>query len=147
MNIHSASFPVLLPPHNLEEIIETLSFLDDWEGRYGYLIDLGKALPEMPAELKIDSHRVEGCVSHVWMVPIYSDAGGFDFWADSDSHIVKGLIAVLRAVYAGKSKGQDSNRLREKLETMHLEEHLSPNRRNGFISMVARIETLMKMQN
>ena len=85
------------------ELIENFSFLDDWEDRYAYLIELGKTLPLMADEDKNDDSKVEGCMSQVWLKTQIND-GRLSFVGDSDAHIVRGLIAVLRVILSGKTK-------------------------------------------
>ncbi len=83
-----------------EEIVETFEFLDDWEDRYRHLIEIGKAMPAMDPALQGPSSKVEGCASQVWIVPLVED-GRFDFVGDSDALIVRGLVAVVHALFAG----------------------------------------------
>jgi cysteine desulfuration protein SufE len=125
-----------------DELIENFSLFDDWEDRYRYLIDLGRQLPDLPADKRTDAYKVEGCMSQVWLVPGADGEGGrITFRADSDSAIVKGLIAVLMVLYDRKTP-------REILDTdpeavlgqLDLGSHISPNRRNGFYAMVERIK-------
>jgi cysteine desulfuration protein SufE len=127
----------------LDELIETFQELPDWEDRYRALIELGRDLPPVPEDLKTEEHKVRGCMSQVWFVPKNPDP--FDFWADSDSTLVKGLAAILHLAYAGRPRADipsvDIEGLFKKLD---LENHISPNRRNGFFSMVERIKTLTK---
>ncbi len=87
-----------------EEIAETFEFLDDWEDRYRHVIEIGRAMPPLEEALKVPATKVEGCASQVWLVPRVED-GRFDFAGDSDAMIVKGLIAVLHALYAGRAGG------------------------------------------
>lgn len=122
------------------DLIENFSLFDDWEDRYRYLIDLGKDLPPMEDSLKIPAHKVEGCTSQVWMVTHMDAAGTFTFLADSDAHIVKGLIAILMAAYYGQPHTEIGSIDVESLfRSLGLDQHLSPNRRNGFFSMVEKI--------
>ena len=89
-----------------EEIVETFEFLDDWEDRYRHVIDLGKAMPPLPDSQKLPATKVEGCASQVWLVPSVEGAGEgaiFTFDGESDAMIVRGLIAVLKALYSGLS--------------------------------------------
>lgn len=129
-----------------EEIVEAFSFFEEWEDRYGYLIDLGRELPPMPETLKTEETRVQGCQSKVWVVAETSQKEGQPHIAllvDSDSAIVKGLIAVLWQVFSGYTPQEilsfDVEGLLNRLE---LEEHLSMNRRNGLFSMIQRIRSL-----
>lgn len=126
--------------HNV--LAENFAFLGDWEERYAYLIDLGKTLPVFPEDKKNDDYLVRGCTSQVWMLDeTHDDIVGFA--ADSDAHIVRGLIAVLYSIYHGKDKGfvQDFP-IEEYFARLGLQEHLSPSRRNGFFAMVQRIRQM-----
>jgi len=128
-----------------ETLISNFEFLDDWEDRYTLLIDLGKKLPEIPEEYKTEENKVRGCMSQVWMITVVSQDHPpvIEFVADSDSHIVKGLIAVLLIVYSGKTLEEiRSVNIQEIFAALNLETHLSPNRRNGFYSMLERIRLL-----
>ncbi len=129
-----------------EELIEAFSFFEEWEDRYGYLIDLGKELPAMPEVLKTEESQVQGCQSKVWVVAKTSQGDGqshIDLLVDSDSAIVKGLIAILWQVSSGYAPQEilafDIEGLLKRLD---LEEHLSMNRRNGLYSMIQRIRSL-----
>ena len=123
----------------LNELISNFALFDDWEDRYRYLIDLGRSLPKMDEDLKTDETLVPGCTSRVWIVSDVRD-GKLFFIADSDAHIVRGLIALLDKVY----QGQDLKLLGDidielAFAQMGLDQNLSPNRRNGFFAMVERI--------
>ena len=83
-----------------EEIVEDFEFLDDWEDRYRYVIDMGKAMEDMDTAFKVDANKVHGCASQVWL-QFYSEDGTFRFDGDSDAMIVRGLVAVLRTLYNG----------------------------------------------
>ncbi|MEM1007865.1 MAG: SufE family protein, partial [Myxococcota bacterium] len=93
---------------HIEELIDNLSFLEDWEERYRYIIELGRQLPSFPEDSRIESNKVKGCMSQVWMIPEVrdEDAQHIHFLADSDAHIVKGLIAVLLTIYSGKTSAE-----------------------------------------
>ncbi|MDB6179753.1 SufE family protein [Paracoccus fistulariae] len=125
-----------------EDIAETFEFLDDWEDRYRHVIELGKAMPPMEEALKVPATKVEGCASQVWIMPAISD-GRFDFHGDSDAMIVRGLIAVLHALYAGVPV-QQIGRIDApaELARLGLDEHLSSQRSNGLRAMVERIRLL-----
>lgn len=124
--------------HNV--LVENFSFLGDWEERYAYLIDLGKNLPAFPENKKNDAYLVRGCTSQVWMTDL-STGDRVAFLADSDAHIVRGLIAVLYSVYNGKDKSFVRDFVIEDyFARLGLQEHLSPSRRNGFFAMVKRIQ-------
>ena len=129
---------------SVDEIIENFELLEEWDDRYRYLIELGRALPPLPDAVRIDANRVQGCASQVWLSTSIKPNGGsgpvLSFEGDSDAHIVRGLIAILFALYSGKGAEDilkaDAIKLFEKLG---LREHLTPQRSNGFRSMVNRI--------
>lgn len=125
------------------QLQENLALLDGWEERYAYLIELGRQLPPMPDALKTEGALVKGCTSQVWLVPQASVEDVLRFWADSDAHIVKGLIAILFILF--------NNQKRDKVLEFDIEqyflqlgmaEHLTPNRRNGFFAMVERLKAI-----
>ena len=122
-----------------EDIAETFDFLDDWEDRYRHVIELGKAFPALDDSFKVPALKVQGCASQVWLRP-QIDAGRFDFQGDSDAMIVRGLIAVLHALYAGVPVAEvaaiDAT---AELGRLGLNEHLSGQRSNGLRAMVQRI--------
>lgn len=125
-----------------DDIVEALAFLDDWESRYAYIIDLGKQLPAMPDTLKDEAHLVRGCQSQVWLETRYDpDAQRLWIGLDSDALIVKGLAAIVLAAYNGKSPAAvlafDINALFARLDLMR---HLSQTRGNGLLAMVKRIQ-------
>ncbi len=125
-----------------DDIVETLSFFDSWEDRYRYIIDLGKDLPAMDDALKTDERLVRGCQSQVWLVDD-AEGGQIRFQADSDAHIVRGLLAIVLAAYNGKTRQQildfDTEAYFSQLD---LVKHLSPTRGNGLRAMVARIKDI-----
>ena len=122
-----------------EEIVETFEFLEDWEDRYREVIDMGRRLPPMPDTLKGPETKVDGCASQVWIAPKL-DGDRLDFDGDSDAMIVKGLIAVLHALYAGLPAAEAASvDARAELARLHLEDHLSSQRSNGLKAMVARL--------
>jgi cysteine desulfuration protein SufE len=126
---------------NIEELVDNFGFLEDWEDRYAYLIDLGTQLPAMDEGLKTEQSKVRGCMSQVWMILGWDKAERLTFTADSDAQIVRGLIAILRTIYAGRTAAEISEIDVEKTFTrLGLDQHLSPNRRNGFFSMVERVK-------
>lgn len=126
----------------IDRIREDFSFLDDWEDRYRYVIELGQDLPPYPEEARDDAHKVRGCASQVWLV---SERGaGSDpvmtFRGDSDAHIVRGLVAILLAFYSGRKASEIVAADAEgTLRALGLDEHLTPQRSNGLRSMVQRI--------
>ncbi len=123
------------------ELIENFSFLADWEDRYAYLIELGKDLPPMSDADKNDLTKVEGCMSQVWL-KTKTDGEVLSFIGESDAHIVRGLIAVLRIILSGKTKEEiRQTDVEAVFKQLGLESHLSPTRRNGFFAMVERIKS------
>lgn len=122
-----------------EEIAETFDFLDDWEDRYRHVIDLGKAMEPLDDGLKVATFKVDGCASQVWLVP-QIEAGVFRFRGDSDAMIVRGLIAVLGALYNGVPLAEvGAIDARAELQRLGLNDHLSAQRSNGLRAMVERI--------
>ena len=122
-----------------EDLADTFEFLDDWEDRYRHVIDLGKAMPPLADSFKVPALKVQGCASQVWLRPVVS-AGHFDFEGDSDALIVRGLIAVLHALYSGlpvAAVGQVD--AVAELGRLGLNDHLSAQRSNGVRAMVERI--------
>jgi cysteine desulfuration protein SufE len=126
-----------------EEIAETFAFLDDWEDRYRHVIELGRAMPPLDTALRVPATKVEGCASQVWIVPrIVGQGPGavFDFAGESDAMIVRGLIAILHALYGGLKVGEVGRvDAMAELGRLGLNEHLSSQRSNGLRAMVARI--------
>ena len=128
----------------IDEIVDNFTLLDQWDDRYRYVIELGRTLPPLPDNAHTDANKVQGCASQVWLLThVKPDGAGgptLTFDGDSDAHIVRGLIAVLLALYSGK-------RARDILETdalalfdrIGLRENLTPQRSNGLRSMVERI--------
>ena len=127
----------------LSDIRSDFAVLDDWEDRYRYVIELGRTLKPLPEELRTDANKVRGCASQVWLatkVEPHDGAPRLKFQADSDAHIVRGLIAILFAIYDGRSSEEilatDADPI---FAELGLKEHLTPQRSNGLASMVARI--------
>jgi cysteine desulfuration protein SufE len=127
---------------NITDIINDFAFLDDWEDRYRYVIELGKDLPNLSSEEMIDSNKVQGCVSQVWLVS-EPEAGGnpkIHFRGNSDSVIVRGLVAIVLMLYSGMRAGEivaiDAESVLKKLG---LDEHLTPQRANGLRAVIGRI--------
>ena len=129
---------------DIADIIENFESLEDWDDRYRYLIELGRELPAMSPAAHSEANKVQGCASQVWLDtsvrPNAADGPVLTFVGDSDAHIVRGLIAILFAIFSGKRATDilavDAVALFEK---MGLREHLTPQRSNGFRSMVERI--------
>ena len=128
----------------IDDIVDNFELIDEWDDRYRYLIELGRALPALPDTERTDANKVPGCASQVWLSTSIKPNGSagpvLSFEGDSDAHIVRGLIAVLFALYSGRPAKEilstDAVALFEKLG---LREHLTPQRSNGFRSMVDRI--------
>ncbi len=122
-----------------EEIAETFDFLEDWEERYRHVIELGKAMPALDDSFKVPALKVQGCASQVWLRPMI-EGGKFDFQGDSDAMIVRGLIAVLHALYSGLPVAEVGKvDATAELGRLGLNEHLSGQRSNGVRAMVQRI--------
>ena len=129
-----------------EEIAETFDFLEDWEDRYRHVIELGKAMPPLDNAFKVPATKVDGCASQVWILPQIEGQGAdavFHFQGESDAMIVRGLIAVLHALYDGLSMA-DVMRVDAgaELARLGLNDHLSAQRSNGVRAMVERIRLL-----
>ena len=130
----------------IAEIVSNFSLLDEWDDRYRYVIELGRSLPPLEERDRNAANKVQGCASQVWLAtrvkPDGADGPVLSFSGDSDAHIVRGLIAILFAIYSGKQAreilGTDAVAL---FEQMGLREHLTPQRSNGFRSMVQRIKS------
>lgn len=126
-----------------EEIAETFEFLDDWEDRYRHVIDMGRAMEPLDETLRIPATKVEGCASQVWLVPDIEGSGPeaiVHFRGDSDAMIVRGLIAILIALYDGLSaKEALAVDAQAELSRLGLNEHLSSQRSNGLRAMVQRV--------
>ncbi len=132
-------------PAAFQEIADNLSFLDDWEERLNYVIELGQALPPMPDAEKTDQNRVKGCVSNVWLVSSLDQSGdqtAMTFRGQSDAIITKGLVAVLIALYSGRPATEvaDTDAV-EWFRKVGLSEHLGMQRSNGLVAMVNRIRS------
>lgn len=127
---------------SFDEILDDFELLDEWEDRYRYVIELGRKLEPLPDEDRNAANKVQGCVSQVWLSTTVKPDGmpRLTFVGDSDAHIVRGLIAILFAIYSGKTADEilsiDANKT---LGALHLSEHLTPQRSNGLMAMVKRI--------
>src|SRR5216684_5034536 len=130
----------------IDEIIDNFSLLEEWDDRYRYVIELGRSLSPLSKHDRSDTNKVQGCASQVWLATTVrpNGTGGpiLNFAGDSDAHIVRGLIAILFAVFSGRHAREilatDAIALFERLG---LREHLTPQRSNGFRSMVERIRS------
>jgi len=133
-----------------EELAEEFEFLDSMEDRYKLIIELGNDLPEFPEALRLEAHKVQGCQSQVWLVPEVIESDGskvIQFQADSDSQIVKGLVAILVMLLSGKTPEEILKfDLRELFERLELRKHLTPSRSNGLNSMIQRIAEIAAEQ-
>ena len=129
-----------------EEIAETFEFQDDWEDRYRHVIELGKAMPALEEAFRVPATKVEGCASQVWLLPRIEGQGPdarFDFQGESDAMIVRGLIAILHALYSGlTARAVLAVDAGAELGRLGLNEHLSSQRSNGLRAMVERIRKL-----
>ena len=127
----------------MDDVLETFEFLDDWEDRYGYIIDLGKSVDTLPDTLKLDQFLVRGCQSKVWLIPDVSDDGILSFRADSDAVITRGLVSLILIIFNGKTAAEIlAVDVQGILEQLGLKQHLSPLRANGLYSMVEKILTI-----
>jgi cysteine desulfuration protein SufE len=128
----------------IDEIVDNFSLLDEWDDRYRYVIELGRTLPPLPQADHVEANKVRGCASQVWLVTTVKPDGAqgptLHFEGDSDAHIVRGLIAILFALYSGKSAREILDTDAIKLfDQLGLRENLTPQRSNGLRSMVERI--------
>jgi len=127
---------------SFDDIRSDFEFLDAWDERYKYLIDLGRDLAPYPEEYRNDRHKVRGCASQVWLYA-RDDGARISFKGDSDAHIVKGLVALLIALYSGKSAAEIlAIDPAAALTPFDLKDHLTPQRSNGLHSMVNRIRAI-----
>ena len=128
----------------LDEIIDNFSLLEEWDDRYRYVIELGRALSPLSDQDRTDANKVQGCASQVWLATTVRPNGqsgpALTFSGDSDAHIVRGLIAILFALYGDRSAEEILHvDARAAFAELGLNEHLTPQRSNGFFSMVERI--------
>lgn len=122
-----------------EEIIDEFSMFEDWMERYEYIIELGKSLPIIVAQYKVDENLIKGCQSRVWL---YSELENerIKFTADSDAILTKGIVALLLRVYSNQKPIDILNAKTAFIDTIGLKEHLSPTRANGLVSMIKHIK-------
>jgi cysteine desulfuration protein SufE len=118
-----------------EDIVDEFSVFDDWMDKYEYIIDLGKRVPLIDEQYKIDEYKVKGCQSQVWLHADY-DNNSIIFTADSDAMITKGLIALLIRVLSGQRPEDIAKAKLDFLDKIGMKEHLSPTRSNGLVSMI-----------
>jgi cysteine desulfuration protein SufE len=134
---------------SIDEIVENFELLDQWDDRYRYVIELGRTLPPLPEAAHTEANKVRGCASQVWLLTHVKPDGGagpsLSFEGDSDAHIVKGLIAILFALYSGKHAREilDTDAL-ALFDQLGLRENLTPQRSNGLRAMVDRIRAEAK---
>lgn len=130
---------------SITDIIENFEYLDDWEDRYRYVIELGKELDTFPDDLRTDLNKVRGCVSQVWLATHYDKGADgkthLSFEGDSDAHIVRGLVRIMLALFNGKTGPEILEiDVEDVFEKIGLRDHLTPQRSNGLTSMVARMQ-------
>lgn len=125
---------------SIDELVDNFSFLDSWEDRYKYLIELGNQLPHLADEKKTNEWKVPGCQSQVWIIPHYN-GDSISFEGDSDAIIVRGIIAVVLLIFKDKPAQEILDiDVEEIFDKMGLREHITPNRRSGMLSMVDKIK-------
>ena len=133
--------------HTFDDIVEVFRFISDWEARYRFLAELGEALPPLEPVHRVDDTRVHGCMSQVWIAaePDASDPGRLNVVGDCDTATIKGLLAVLIALYSGNTpdavRDIDADRVFERLG---LDDHLSPNRHVGVYAIVEKIKAVSR---
>jgi len=127
----------------IQELKDAFLFLEEWTDRYGYLIDLGKKLPEFPAELQVEENLMPGCQSQVWLIS-YMEGDKLRFKASSDAMIVSGLIAMILKVYDNRTPQEILATDPEFIEELGLKKHLSPSRSNGLHSLVQHVMAAAK---
>jgi cysteine desulfuration protein SufE len=121
------------------EIINEFSFFPDWIDKYEYIIELGSKLTGFPKDKMTDDYKIKGCQSNLWLVTDYRD-GRIYFKADSDSSIVKGLIALLMRVLSGQKPGDIVNARLEFIDKIGLRKHLAQTRANGLAAMIKQMK-------
>ncbi|WP_341760309.1 SufE family protein [Candidatus Endowatersipora endosymbiont of Watersipora subatra] len=130
----------------IDEIVENFAFLDNWEDRYAYLIELGRLLQPFPHNDMIESNKVQGCISNVWLTShLVNNSGPLKliFNGTSDSHILKGLLAIMLSLFSNQPpKTILETDEQEIMKKIHLEEHLTQQRTNGLRSMVSKIKSI-----
>jgi len=130
----------------IDELIEDFSFFESWEDKYQYLIDMGRNVPQMADELKIDENKLRGCQSIVYFSNSYNEDGTITFMANSDAAIVQGLIALMLKVFSEKKPQEILDTDISFLKQIGLDEHLSPTRKNGLSSLVSSIKNAAKIK-
>lgn len=122
-----------------EEIVDEFLMFDDWMERYEYIIELGKSLPLINEAHKLDENLIKGCQSRVWLHSEIAD-NKIVFTADSDAILTKGIVALLLRVYSNQSPKEIVAANNDFIDTIGLQEHLSPTRANGLVSMLKQIK-------
>lgn len=122
-----------------EKIVKEFSAITQWEDRYKKIIEMGKALPQMPENLKTEQNIVKGCQSQVWLSAKLNDQGCVELVGDSDALIVKGLVSLLLSIYSGSTPGEILATPPDFLKALGFEGNLSPSRANGLYSMLKQI--------
>ena len=130
----------------INELINDFSFFENWEDKYQYLIDLGRNVPAMSEELKIDENKLKGCQSVVYFSNSFNSDGSITYMATSDAAIVQGLIALMLKVFSGKKPQEILDININFLEKIGLDEHLSPTRKNGLSSLISSIKNAAKLK-
>lgn len=135
------------PPAAFEDIVADFEFLEDWEDRYGYVIEMGKKMPPMPDALKGPETKVDGCASQVWIAPKIGPDGALGFTGDSDALIVRGLIALLHTLLADRPAEEIlATDAQAQFARLGLDQALSSQRSNGLRAMIARLKDLASAQ-
>ena len=126
---------------DFDTIRDDLAFLDDWDERYAYIIDLGRRLDPLPAALHDDTHKVRGCASQVWLDIAETEEGRLAVRGDSDAAIVKGLVALMISLFSGRTRAEVARLDPEaRLAGIDLTDHITPQRSNGVASMIRRLK-------
>ncbi|MBQ8672001.1 MAG: SufE family protein [Alphaproteobacteria bacterium] len=130
---------------SIDDLIDNFAFFDCWEDKYQYVIDLGRQLEPLEDEYKCEQWKIKGCQSQVWLVPQFNDSH-IHFRGDSDAILVKGIIAIVLLIYNDKTKDEIKRiDIAQIFAKLGLEENLTPSRRNGMMSMVAKIKEYADM--
>ena len=130
---------------SIDDLIDNFAFFDCWEDKYQYVIDLGRQLEPLEDEYKCEQWKIKGCQSQVWLVPQFNDSH-IHFRGDSDAILVKGIIAIVLLIYNDKTKDEIKRiDIAQIFAKLGLEENLTPSRRTGMMSMVAKIKEYADM--
>ena len=127
-----------------EEVLENFEFLEDWDARYAYLVELGEKLPPLDDAYRVEENRVKGCMSKVWVSPVASSTspGRIDYVGDCDTAVIKGVLALLIGLMSDRTPGEiEALDLDGLFEQLNLAEHLSPNRHFGIFALVELMKT------